>query len=152
MRSFLLVLALALPAIARSAAAQVSVIPIRDLAFGPVIVGVSSSVPPSHPTRSGQFRLTAPLNTRVRLRLTLPNRLDGPAGATLPIGFSNNDAIWMSSAPNSQPSTFNPKGAAVQLIVNSGTINVWVGGTVTPAGNQAQGTYTGTITLTVTVL
>lgn len=55
MRSFLLVLALALPAIARSAAAQVSVIPIRDLAFGPVIVGVSSSVPPSHPTRSGQI-------------------------------------------------------------------------------------------------
>lgn len=151
MRSFLLVLALALPTALRSAAAQVSVIPIRDLAFGPVIVGVSSNVAPSHPTRSGQFRLTAPLNTRVRLRLTLPNRLDGPAGATLPINFSNNDAMWVSTAPNSQSATFNPKGAAV-LNLSSGTINVWVGGTVNPAGSQAQGTYTGTITLTVTVL
>ena len=152
MRSFLLVLALALPAVVGTAGAQVSVVPIRDLAFGPVIVGVSSNVPPSHPIRSGQFQLTAPLTTRVRLRLTMPYRLDGPAGASLPINFSNNDAVLMGTAPNSQPSTFNPKGAAVQLIVTSATTNVWVGGTVTPAGNQAQGTYTGTITLTVTVL
>ena len=152
MRSSLLVLALALPAVVGTADAQVSVVPIRDLAFGPVIVGVSSNVPPSHPTRSGQFRLTAPVNTRVRLRLTLPNRLDGPGGATLPINFSNNDAMYMGTAANSQPSTFNPKGAAVQVIVDSPTTNVWVGGTVSPAGNQAHGTYTGTITLTVTVL
>jgi hypothetical protein len=35
--------------------------------------------------------------------------------------------------------------------VTSPTTNVWLGGTVTPAGNQPHGSYTGTITFTVTV-
>ena len=152
MRSSLLVLLLLLAAIADPAAAQISVAPIRDLAFGPVIVGVPSHVPPSHPTRSGQFRFTAPVNSKVRLRFTLPSRLDGPAGATLPISFDNNDAIARGTAPNSTPETFNPKGASVQMIVPSPIVNVWIGGTVAPAGNQARGNYTGTIIFTVTPL
>ena len=152
MRSSLPVLLLALSALAGPAAAQISVAPIRDLAFGPVIIGVPSYVPPSHPTRSGQFRFTAPVNSKVRLRFTLPSRLDGPAGATLPISFGNNDAIAQGTAPNSVPDTFNPKGASVQMIVPSPIVNVWIGGTVTPAGNQPQGNYTGTIIFTVTPL
>ena len=152
MRSTLLVLAPALLALARPGAAQISVVPIRDLAFGPVLVGVPSYVPPSHPTRSGQFRLTAPVSSKVRLRFTLPSRLDGPAGATLPISFGNNDAIASGTAPNSVPENFNPKGASVQMIVPSPIVNVWIGGTVSPAGNQPQGNYTGTIIFTVTPL
>lgn len=150
MRLALLVLVPALLATV-PAAAQISVVPIRDLAFGPVIVGVASNVPPSHPTRSGQLQFTAPPMTRVRLRFTLPNRLDGPGGATLPIGFSNDDAIAVGTAPNSVPRTLNPKASSV-FVIPSPTMNVWIGGTVTPAGNQPQGSYTGTITFTVTVL
>jgi hypothetical protein len=117
-----------------------------------VIIGVPSYVPPNHPTRSGQFRFTAPVGARVRLRFTLPTRLDGPAGATLPISFGNNDALSSGTAPNSVPETFNPKGASVQMIVPTPTVNVWIGGTVSPAGNQAQGNYSGTIIFTVTLL
>jgi hypothetical protein len=151
MQSVLLLLALALVAVTGTAAAQISVVPLRDLAFGPVLIGVPSYVPPTHPVRSGQVRITAPVNTRVRLRLTLPTQLTGPAGATLPIDFSNNDAMLSGTGPNSVPSTWNPKSAKVQTLT-SPTTNVWVGGTVSPAGNQAQGAYTATITLTVTVL
>jgi hypothetical protein len=152
MRSTLLVLVIALSALVRSAAAQVSVVPIRDLAFGPVIIGVPSYVPPTHPTRSGQFRITAPVGARLRLRFTLPNRLNGPGSATLPIDFGSNDALSRGTAPNSVPETFNPKGASVQLIVPTPTVNVWIGGIVSPAGNQSQGNYSGTIIFTVTVL
>lgn len=144
---------LVLPALflAPAAAAQVTVTPIRDLAFGPVIVGIPSTVPPTHPTRSGQFRFTAPLLSRVQLRLTLPNQLNGPAGASLPITFSNNDAMYVGTFPGSTPTTFNPKANRnVQLLLGT-TYNVFVGGRVTPAANQRQGNYAAPITLTVTV-
>ncbi len=140
----------ALVAAGRPAAAQISVIPVRDLAFGPVIAGIPTSIGPSHPVRSGQFRVTAPLNSRLQFRLTLPTRLDGPAGARLPINFSNNDAIAVGTAPNSVPDVFNPKATKVVQNVTSTTTDVFIGGTVSPAGNQPQGNYTGTITFTVT--
>jgi hypothetical protein len=133
------------------AAAQISVTPIRDLAFGPVIVGIPTAVAPTHPTRSGQWRMLAPVGTRVRWRFTLPTRLDGPAGASLTINFGNNDGM-VTVGPTGAPTTFNPKGQQVDLIVTSPTMHVFLGGRVTPAANQPQGTYTGTITFTVTVL
>jgi len=149
--TWLFVLA-ALVAAGGPAAAQISVTPVRNLAFGPVIVGVPTQIGPSHPVRSGQLRLTVPLNSRVRFRFTLPNRLDGPAGARLPISFSNTDGIAVGNAPNSVPEVFNPKATQVFQTVTSSTIDVFIGGTVSPAGNQQQGNYTGTITFTVTIL
>jgi hypothetical protein len=134
----------------RPAAAQITVTPIRDLAFGAVIVGVPSTVGPSHPTRSGQFRITAAVNTKVQVRLTLPAQLAGPAGAQLPIGFSNSDALAVSSAPGSTPETFNPKATRNLQFAGTTTYNVFVGGTVTPAANQRPGNYAATLTLTVT--
>ena len=152
MRFTWLLAAAALLAVTRPAAAQITVSPIRNLAFGPVIVGVPTRIGPSHPIRSGQFRLTAPLLLRVRFRFTLPNRLNGPLGATMPISFSNSDAIAVGTASSSVPVTFDPKVAQTFQIVSSTTINVFIGGTVTPAGNQRQGNYTNTITFTVTIL
>src|SRR5688500_5562081 len=96
------------------AAAQISVTPIRDLAFGPVIVGIPTAVAPPHPTRSGQWRMIAPVGTRVRWRFTLPTRLDGPAGASLTINFGNNDGM-VTVGPTGAPTTFNPKGQQVDL-------------------------------------
>ncbi len=48
--------------------------------------------------------------------------------------------------------TFNPNNAQTFNIVSSNTINVFIGGTVSPAANQTLGAYTNTITLTVTVM
>lgn len=131
-------------------AAQISVAPVRDLAFGAVIVGLPTYIGPSHPTRSGQFRVTAPPLSRVQIRLTLPSQLDGPAGAAMPISFSNNDALHVDAGANGVPSTFNPK-ATRNVEVTSGTAFVFVGGTVTPTAAQPQGTYAGTITLTINI-
>ena len=58
----------------------------------------------------------------------------------------------MGSAPSSVPVTFNPNAAQTFNIVTSTTINVFLGGTVTPTAAQAFGSYTNTITLTVTVM
>lgn len=142
----------ALLAASRPASAQITVTRVRDLAFGPVIVGVPTRIPPSHPVRSGQYRLTAPLLTRVRFRFTLPNQLNGPTGATMPISFGATDGIAVGTASNSVPVTFDPRVQQTFQIVTSTTIFVFIGGTVSPAGTQRQGNYTGTITFTVTVL
>ena len=149
MRFQLLVLLAALVA-APSAGAQVSIIGIRNLAFGPVIVGVPSSVGPSHPTKSGQFRITAPLNSKVQIRFTLPDALAGPGGAELPITFGSSDAMAIGSAPGSTPMFFNPKATRNPQFQPSTMYNVFIGGTVTPAGNQQPGSYAATITLTIT--
>jgi hypothetical protein len=148
--TWLLVLAALLTA-SGPAAAQITVTPVRDLAFGPVIVGVPTHIGPSHPVRSGQFRLTAPLTTKVRFQLTLPNRLDGPAGARLPISYDGTDGIVVDGAPNSVPVTFNPRATKQFQFVSSTTAFVFLGGTVSPAGNQQQGNYAGTITITINV-
>jgi hypothetical protein len=152
MRFTWLLAAAALVAFSRPASAQITVTAVRNLAFGPVIVGVPLSIPPSHPTRSGQFRLVAPLLTQVRFRFTLPTRLNGPSGATMPISFSTTDGIAIGQGPTSTPVTFNPNQQQTFQIVSSTTIFVFIGGRVTPAANQRQGNYTNTITFTVTVL
>ena len=149
MRFLWLCLTAALVAVPR-VAAQIAVSPVRDLAFGPVIVGVPTSVGPDHPMRSGQFRVSAPALARVQVRFTLPDRLDGPAGATLPIAFANDDALQVGGGSGGGRATFNPK-ATRNLQIADGTAFVFIGGTVTPAGNQTQGTYTGTITLTINI-
>jgi hypothetical protein len=134
------------------AAAQVTVTAIRNLAFGGVVRGVPSSVAPSHATKSGQFRFVTAIGNTVRLQFTLPTRLNGPAGARLNISFSATDAIALGQGATSVPVTFNPNNAQTFNIVSSNTINVFIGGTVSPAANQAFGAYSNTITFTVTVL
>ena len=85
------------------AAAQVSVAGIRDLAFGPVIIGIPSSVAPSDAVRSGQYRFTAPAGSRVRIDFDLPSQLNGPGSAKLTIKFGKTDAIIVGNAPGSVP-------------------------------------------------
>jgi hypothetical protein len=135
------------------AAAQVSVAGIRDLAFGPVIIGIPSTVAPSDAVRSGQYRFTAPAGSRVRIDFALPSQLNGPASAKLPIKFGKTDAVVVGNAPGSVPTALDPNPKA-NLKFDMGTstaANIFLGGTVTPAGSQAPGNYVATVVLTVTI-
>lgn len=139
-------------ALARSANAQATVSPLRDLTFGPVIQGIPKHILPSDATRSGNFQFIAPLNSNIRLSFTLPNRLNGPTGATMPIAFSTTDGIAQGTGPTSVPVTFNPNVSSQFQLVSSNRILVYIGGTVSPAANQRTGAYTATITMTITIL
>jgi hypothetical protein len=135
------------------AAAQISVLGIRDLAFGPVIVGIPSTVAPSAAVRSGQYRFTAPAGSRVRLDFDLPKQLVGPGNARLPIAFAKTDVVAVGNAPGSVPVVLdpNPKANLRYDMGSSTAANLFLGGTVTPAANQAPGSYIATITLTVNI-
>lgn len=138
---------------ATPAVAQVSVAGIRNLAFGPVIVGIPSTVAPSDAIRSGQYRFTAPAGARVRIDFDLPSQLGGPSGAKLPIKFAKTDAVAVGNAAGSVPIVLDPNPKANQKYdMGANTaVNVFLGGTVTPATNQAPGSYVATIVLTVTI-
>jgi hypothetical protein len=133
-------------------AAQLTVVGLRNLAFGPVIQGIPSAVAPNDPIKSGQFEFIVPIGSRIRLQFTLPNRLNGPGGATMNLQFRNNDGIALGQGPASVPVTFNPHAAQTYNIVSSNRIWVFLGGRVTPSAGQATGNYQNTVTLTVTVL
>jgi len=143
--------ACALLAMASPATAQVTVSGVRDLAFGSVIRGLATQVLPSDAVKSGRFQIQSSNGTRVRMQFTLPNRLNGPAGATMPISFGATDAMLSGNAGNNNLVTFNPNNSQSVQVVPSTPIIVFVGGTVSPPANQAFGAYANTITLTVTV-
>ncbi len=86
----------------------------------------------------------------MQLRFTLPTRLNGPAGATLPINFANNDAFNVATGPGSVPATFNPKATRNIQITAAPRPRLHRRHGL-PAGNQPQGNYASTITLTVNV-
>lgn len=136
---------------AGSARAQVGVVGVRDLAFGNVLPGIATNVPPSDPIQSGMWEVTAQQGDRVRVRLTLPNQLTAPGGLQMAVGFANNHAIAVSDAPGATPVVFNPNAAQNFRLQTSGRFFVFLGGTVSPTGTQAPGNYTATALLTVTV-
>lgn len=133
------------------AAAQVTVSGVRNLAFGAVITGIATHVLPSDAVKSGKFQVQSSNGNRVRLQFTLPNRLNGPAGATMPISFGTTDAITTGNAGNNNPITFDPNNSQSVQVVPSTPMVVFLGGTVSPAANQAVGAYANTITLIVTL-
>jgi hypothetical protein len=136
---------------APTAVAQVSVTGIRDLAFGFLTLGVSSTVLPSDAVKSGQWRITAPVGQRIQIRLTVPNQLLGPSSATLPVSIKNGDAFVQGSWTGSVANSFNPS-ANVNFTFTGGTqAIVRLGGQITPAANQRPGAYTNAAVLTITV-
>jgi hypothetical protein len=151
MRLSSLAVGCALLATASPATAQVTVSGVRNLAFGAVMRGVASQVLPSDAVKSGKFQLQSTNGNRVRLQFTLPNQLNGPAGTTLTISFGATDATATGNAGNSNLVTFNPNTPQNLTIVPSTAIVVFLGGTVSPAANQAVGAYANTITITVTL-
>lgn len=117
----------------------------RTLDFGSVFPGANKTIGVVAPT-SGQFALTGQNSAAVNVSFTLPTNLVSGTD-NLPIG------TW-TGCHNTSNSTagctsFTPSAAAsASAFSGTGSLWVWVGGTVSPAANQPAGTYNGTVTLT----
>ena len=113
---------------------------VADLDFGDVLPGVPTVVAPAD---GGQFTVTGATNQDVILDFDLPTDLLNGV-LTLPVSFT---AGWGDDAPTNviDPSTDPTANLGTTL-----DIDVFLGGTVTPAIDQAAGTYEADVTLTVT--
>lgn len=118
----------------------------RPLAFGNVFPGVASTIPSTDPANSGRFDLTGQNSANVNLTFTLPANLTSGAN-NLPIGTWSGCSNTTNTVTGC--SAFTPSAAATaRAFSGTGALFVFVGGTVTPAANQAAGSYTGTVTMT----
>jgi hypothetical protein len=117
------------------------------LGFGNVFPGVAKSVAVTAAT-AGRFDILGQASAPANLAFTLPSNLTSGAN-NLPIGTWTGHVNTVNSP--STGTNFTPS-AALQAFTFSATGQAYafVGATVTPAVNQVAGTYTGTVTLTVT--
>jgi spore coat protein U-like protein len=113
---------------------------VSDLDFGDVLPGVPMTVAPAD---GGQFTVTGATSEDVILDFTLPSDLTG-GGDPIPVSFT---AGWGDDAPDA---SIDPTSDPTVNLGTTTNIDVFLGGTVTPAINQAAGTYNATVTLTVT--
>ena len=118
----------------------------QDLDFGSVFPGVSRTVLPDG-TTAGRFDISGEGASEIDIDFTLPNVLDGPSSATMPVSFGNNSAAW-GTATSGGPFPFDPTTGTTQNL-EAGAMMVFIGGTVDPAVDQAAGTYNGTVTMMV---
>jgi len=117
----------------------------RPLDFGNVFPGVAAAIPVTAAT-SGRFDLTGQNGANVNLTFTLPTNLTSGAN-NLPIGTWTGCTSPTNTTAGCTAFTPSPSATASGFS-GAGALFVFVGGTVTPAGNQPAGTYTGTVTLT----
>lgn len=157
----LIALAIAAPAVAQttavasiSATANVSgVAPltaagVNDLDFGAVTAGTPKA-PTSLANNAGRFNISGQPSTPVTVSFTLPTVLTGAGAATIPITFSNTDGLNWSNYPSTF-TTFNPNVPFFTGLNGTGNLVIGISGTVSPPLLTTTGTYTGTVTLTVT--
>ena len=119
------------------------------LDFGDVIPGFSKAVNPLTDAGRGSFNLAGGSGLEVELDFgTLPSELVSGAN-TLPISFAGNYAASGEAADGTGAVLFDPTaGPATDVLSAAGDLFVFVGGEVTPAVNQAAGTYSAVVTLT----
>jgi hypothetical protein len=108
----------------------INVVGAQQLNFGNVFPGVNKTVAATDLTNAGRFDVTGQASTPVTLSFTLPASLTSGAN-TMPID------------------TYTGITAATSAQTGGGALFVWIGARVTPATNQAQGTYTANVQMTV---
>src|SRR5439155_22904790 len=115
--------------------------------LGHVFPGVAKTVAYSEPTNDGRVDVTGQASTPVTYSVPSPANLTN-GGNDLPIGSWTgyvNAANSTSGGAAITPSS-TPAGASLSA---GGTLYFFVGATVTPPVNLPAGSYTGTVTLTV---
>lgn len=120
----------------------------QNLNFQSVFPGVAKTVAYTDAANAGRFNVAGQASTPVTYSFTLPANLTS-AGQNLPIaswtGYVNTIA---SSAAGGSAITPSASSAGATLSA-AGTLFFYVGATVTPPNNLPAGSYTGTVTLTV---
>jgi len=125
----------------------INVVGAVNMSFGNVFPGVNKTITLTT-AGAGRFDVTGQATSPVNLAFTaVPTNLVLAPSTNLPVSFiagynTTNSAAGATSVPVAS-------GAATNLS-GTGALFVFLGGTVTPAVNQAAGTYTGTVTLQVT--
>ena len=128
-----------------------------DLNFGQVTKGIATSVLPTD-AGAGEWQALGNKNANVQITFTLPTQLtniQALPGSTMPITFSATSARWRRDVNNaSGGAAFNPAVGTTGRFgpTSNPSLYIWVGGTVTPAGNAKPGVYVGNVIVSLVYL
>ncbi len=121
------------------------------LDFGNVFPGVNATVDPVTDANAGRWDVAgasrAGTGYEVTLDYTLPATLSDGGSNTMPIVFSSSSSSYGTTQGSS--TTVDPNSQQTVNLPTSGNMSVWMGGEVQPPTNQASGSYSAGITLTV---
>jgi len=119
----------------------------QALDFGSVFPGVNKTIAPAD-AASGRFTATGQASANVNMTFTLPTNLVNGVN-NLPIGTWT--GCWdTDNNPAAGCTAFTPSASASATTFNgTGGLWIFIGATVSPAANQAAGTYSATATLTL---
>jgi len=121
---------------------------VNDLNFGTVTAGATKT-PSSLSANAGRFNISGEPSAPVTVTWVLPTVLTGPAAATIPISFSATDGLNWTSYPATFVA-FNPNAPFLTALDGLGNKVIGISGTVAPPLGTTTGTYTGTVSMTVT--
>ena len=127
--------------------APITVTGTQNLSFGNVFPGAAKAVAYADAANAGKFSVAGQASTPVTYSFTLPTNLTSGTN-NLPIGS------WLgyenTTSGTSGGSGIVPSGTpSTSTLSGSGALFIFLGATVTPPANQPAGSYTGTVTLTV---
>ncbi len=119
----------------------------QNLSFGNVFPGAAKAVAYTDAANAGKFSVAGQASTPVTYSFTLPANLTS-AGNNLPIGSwlgyengANSTSGGAAITPSGTPTT--------STLSAGGALFFFLGATVTPPSNLPAGSYSGTVTLTV---
>ncbi len=120
----------------------------QALAFGMIFPGVTTSVPRTDAARAGMFQITGAKDTQVRVTFTLPATLL-LGGASVPLQFGSADGGVSTSGTIGTATAFDPRVPLTTTLSGQGRLYLYLGATALPSGQQAVGTYSANVTVSV---
>lgn len=121
---------------------------VRNLGFGTILAGTPVTVATSDAVATAEVQLRGTQRAQVELVFTLPAALTGPGG-TIPLTFGPSAAGYSAAQSIANQVPFDPRSPYRDVLANNGRASVYLGGTATPAAQQAPGTYTGVVQLSI---
>lgn len=125
----------------------------QDLDFGIVLQGTPKTIASTVAT-AGRFDATGTPSANVNINFTLPTNLVDASTNNLPIGTwtgcFNQTAAVNTSGCTAVANMAGTTATAFGNVAGNGRLWVFVGATVSPGAAQPVGSYTGTVTMTLT--
>lgn len=132
---------------------SLSIVGTNNLNFGSVTPGVSRSVDKSAVGFAGEWIVSGIVSSELSMTFTLPDSLrEASSSAAMLVNFNGADGSYknVAAATQAAPSgVIDPNVASVQRLSPSGTMDVWIGGTVWPSLAQTGGSYFADVILSV---
>lgn len=125
----------------------------KDMTFPRVFPGVPVTVSPRDGVYAGAVDITGPNRAPLAVDIAVDPTtvvMSGPGGATMLMSFNATAAAYSQSGTQATATYFDPKVPTNVMLSNNGRGTIYIGGTLTPSTSQVAGTYTGTLTITVT--